>query len=461
MKQFIFSIVLVFCFIDVYSQEIVWQRIYNDSLTEYPQAIKQTRDSSYIICGYQKVLGANNFDAWLMKINENGEIIWSKRYGDSITHDYIWDFCINEDNRIIACGTKKVSDLYELWLLVIDSTGNVIWDSTYSNIYGNEPKPKKIILDETNNIIIAGSFNFDWLYNKAFIAKFNQIGDLLWLRKYSLEENGIVTCSDILEIPVKSNYVICCWSMVFNAPDNGWIRWHDSLGNIINTLGFGEFFYPHNIVLSNDSFYIVNGENGIMKTSNTELCWINSDYNTYERDLYATNNFEYIAVGNTPSHKMIDSISVVKFDSDGNIFYVLSHSFSSGIFQQATSICESHENGYLVIGEININGRQAFIIKYMDPVGVEEIELIHDDNIISNLKYIIENFGISIEFILERNEEISIEFYDVTGRQVLSMPHKIYFQGANRISIELKKKGIYFILFEFTNIKYYKKLLIT
>lgn len=461
MKQFIFSIVLVFCFIDVYSQEIVWRRIYNDTLTEHPQTIKQTRDSSYIICGYQKVLGANNFDAWLMKIDENGEIIWSKSYGDSLVHDYIYDIAVDKDNIVFACGVRRVLDLYNLWLLKIDSTGNVIWDSTYSNIYGIEPLSNNIILDETGNIIIAGSFDFDMNYHKpkAYISKLNQNGDLLWLSLCSLQyDYGEIFFCDVVEIARISDYLICGRSIVYDWPDWGWLRRYDKNGNFIWQISFNNWFL-HNIELSDDNCYIVSGT-GLMKTSETGVCWINNNYTSYQQDLLKLTKDNFIAVGNTRNHKIIDSMSVVKFNGDGDISYVFSNSFSSGVYQRAKSICESHENGYLILGEIGINDYQAFIIKYTDPVGVEETEVLLDNHMICNVRYIVENSKINIEFILDNNEEISLKLYDVSGRLIISHPLKLYFQGTNTISFDMGNSGIYFLRFEFSDSIHDAKLVV-
>ena len=69
---------------------VLWEKTYGSTGTDYPMAIKKTVDNNYIITG--KAGGANGdipylhstsypSDVWVMKINDTGGVMWSKTYG--------------------------------------------------------------------------------------------------------------------------------------------------------------------------------------------------------------------------------------------------------------------------------------------------------------------------------------------------------------------------------------------
>lgn len=70
---------------------IVWQKTYGSSKSDYAKTITQISGKSYILCGRATAadgdLTGNNgtADMWVFKITDNGSLVWSKNMGGSST----------------------------------------------------------------------------------------------------------------------------------------------------------------------------------------------------------------------------------------------------------------------------------------------------------------------------------------------------------------------------------------
>jgi hypothetical protein len=60
-----------------------WAKAYGGNDWNSASSIQQTIDSSYIIAGDTRSYGIGYNDVWILRIDSNGNIIWQKTYGTS------------------------------------------------------------------------------------------------------------------------------------------------------------------------------------------------------------------------------------------------------------------------------------------------------------------------------------------------------------------------------------------
>jgi len=65
--------------------ELLWNRMYGGDSAEQCHSIVRTMDGCYALGGISCSFGSGDADFWLIKINENGDSLWSKTIGDSAT----------------------------------------------------------------------------------------------------------------------------------------------------------------------------------------------------------------------------------------------------------------------------------------------------------------------------------------------------------------------------------------
>lgn len=154
----------------------IWQKIYQNPavMSARAYAIIQTdadgdsrTNDGYLVGGAILDNVDSSFDMLLLKLAEDGSIVWQKRY-DSGGDNYA--FAIQQtdddgdgfrDDGYIVIGSS--------WVLKLAPDGTVVWQHTY-NLWGHA-----IVQTADGSYVMAGD---QWVY------KLNQTGDILWANLY-------------------------------------------------------------------------------------------------------------------------------------------------------------------------------------------------------------------------------------------------------------------------------------
>jgi len=95
-----------------------WRRIYSKSGTYFGSiySLRVTFDNGFIASGYSFPVGSGSSDAYLLRLDSNGDTLWTKTFGGS-AHD--WGRCVQQtqDSGFIICGATNAcgagqEDLY-------------------------------------------------------------------------------------------------------------------------------------------------------------------------------------------------------------------------------------------------------------------------------------------------------------------------------------------------------------
>jgi hypothetical protein len=190
------------------SGTIQWQRSYGGSGWDDSYMIKPTIDNGYIIIAESSSQDgdlsepSNYTDIWILKINSVGNIVWNKTYGGNF-NDHGGSIIPLSDGSFVFSGysNSTIGDItsnqggFDYWIVKIDSNGNLIWSKSYGGSdfdYANE-----IIQLNDGNFLLTGqseSLNGDVVGNHgdidAFVLKLNTSGNIIWKKCFggSLED---------------------------------------------------------------------------------------------------------------------------------------------------------------------------------------------------------------------------------------------------------------------------------
>ena len=81
----------------------LWGKLYGGDAESRAYDIKKTSDGNVIVTGYTESFGLGNKDGYLLKITENGDLIWFKTYG-SIYEDILSYVIETPDSGYLATG---------------------------------------------------------------------------------------------------------------------------------------------------------------------------------------------------------------------------------------------------------------------------------------------------------------------------------------------------------------------
>jgi hypothetical protein len=177
--------------------DVIWQRTYGGSGYDKASSVCQVFDeigapNGYIVAGTTESFGQGMKDVLLLKINNNGEIEWQKAYGEIHNDDVAEAIQQTLDGGYVVAGsTLPPASNQRIWILKLTSEGDISWQKSYGQIYGDE---FGAILQTTDEgYIIAGRGG--GFTSSGIILKTDGNGDLSWGKRgiggsiYSILQN--------------------------------------------------------------------------------------------------------------------------------------------------------------------------------------------------------------------------------------------------------------------------------
>jgi hypothetical protein len=157
---------------------------YGGTEADQANAIQQTSDGGYILAGYTSSSGAGGQDAWLVKLNPDGTVAWSKTYGgteDDAAHAVLQTI---DGGYILAGFTESFgAGLSDVWVLKLDASGTVAWQQTY----GGTDDDEAFAIQQTNEggYIVAGvTESYGAGLTDAWVLKLSASGGVTWQKTY-------------------------------------------------------------------------------------------------------------------------------------------------------------------------------------------------------------------------------------------------------------------------------------
>lgn len=164
----------------------IWNKTYGGEGDEALERIINCGDG-YAFAGWTSSYGSGSWDAWLVKIDENGNEMWNKTYGGKDTDDARAVALTDDGGFIIAGATmsygKGGSDVF---ITKTDEYGNIQW----TTIFGwHDFESSEAIVETTDGYAAAGytistgAGDFDGL-----LLKIDKNGNILWYKTFGRED---------------------------------------------------------------------------------------------------------------------------------------------------------------------------------------------------------------------------------------------------------------------------------
>jgi hypothetical protein len=152
------------------SGEIIWAKSYLWSSAEFVQC----SDTTALLAGNR-----------LFKIDtRNGDLLWCKRYIDSVSTLFRYNICASNEGNFILRGNGENPYIFK-----IDEDGNPLWGKAFK--YSDDASFGPIIPTSDNNYMVAGNYGkVNNFLRKVLTLKFNEHGDTLYTAAYGGEKNN-------------------------------------------------------------------------------------------------------------------------------------------------------------------------------------------------------------------------------------------------------------------------------
>jgi parallel beta-helix repeat protein len=138
-------------------------------------SIQQT-DDGYILAGWTNSYGAGKNDVWVIKVNNFGSLKWQKSYGGS-EDDKAYSILPTGDGYIFAGTTKSFGNGgLDAWVIKLDKEGNTQWQKSYGG--SKDDEIRSILATEDGYIISGYTGSFGSGNGDAWVLKLDKKGNI-------------------------------------------------------------------------------------------------------------------------------------------------------------------------------------------------------------------------------------------------------------------------------------------
>ncbi|MBN2542318.1 T9SS type A sorting domain-containing protein [bacterium] len=113
---------------------IEWMRDYGEGGNDYASSVLETPEGDFLIVGYTYSSTAGNTDLYLLKVDPDGDTLWTRKYGGAGYDGGNYIFHAS-DGYYLSIGhtTSRGAGEYDIWILKFDSDGDTLWTRTYGD----------------------------------------------------------------------------------------------------------------------------------------------------------------------------------------------------------------------------------------------------------------------------------------------------------------------------------------
>ncbi len=199
------------------SGDTLWTKLYRGMQTEQAVQLLTVASGGFLILGFT-FSDTYYKDYSLIRINDFGDTLWTKNYGMSNAVEDPYSIIKTNDGGYLITGSQAVFPLAsDVFILKVDSNGNVIWNKTYG---GNE-NDLGFDAEETSDggFILCGHYSQADLDFDHYLIRTNNLGDTLWTKTYDSSPYGDWARS--IEVTDEGGYLIMGYPESFGPTETG------------------------------------------------------------------------------------------------------------------------------------------------------------------------------------------------------------------------------------------------
>ncbi|HIA36898.1 MAG TPA: hypothetical protein EYN89_09290, partial [Flavobacteriales bacterium] len=168
---------------------LLWSKTYGGSQHDKAYSIEQTTDNGFIITGETSSFGSGLTDIYVIRTDENGDTLWTRTFGGA-NDDYGYSVKQIADGNFLIVGYTSSFGAggEDAYLIKIDVNGDIIWSKTYG--HSGDDKAYDVIQEFDGGFVISGTRWYSGSGNEMFLIKTDEMGDTVWVRAYEDATGG-------------------------------------------------------------------------------------------------------------------------------------------------------------------------------------------------------------------------------------------------------------------------------
>jgi hypothetical protein len=347
-----------------------WARTYGGTSADVANSVQPTADGGYIVAGSTSSFGAGDTDAWVLKLDAKGNVLWQKTYGGAGEDGASAVQPTTDGGYLVVGYARPLARWPDAWVMKLDGSGNIVQEGTYGSPNGEyslsvEPTPAGGFM------LASGHQGLKVGMSAVYVMGLDAGGNISWSRVHS----NVGTYHGSVQPTADGGYVVASGSAeVAKMDPNGGLTWQKRLAP-----SPGVRYYTLAMRSTADGGYVIVGwtEFGFdgnrdalaMKLgSSGDVIW----QKTYGGagmdaavDVRPTPDGGYLVVGSTTSFGAGGRDAwLMKLDASGNIIRQLTYGGAGD--DAASAVQSTADGGYVIAGytaSFGAGGTDAWLMK--------------------------------------------------------------------------------------------------
>jgi len=441
--------------------DTLWTKTFDRGDDDKAYSVQQTADGGYIMVGRTKSYGDLNYDAWLIKTDENGDSLWTKTFGDTYIDEAYVVRQTSDGGYIIGGMSTQFGWAGEGWLIRTDNQGNVIWQHGYhadGTTTSNWDYIYDLVETADGGFVAAGFTGMNTYSHQGWVIKVNANGNLIWNKHY-----GIATYWDrLFKIcpTCDGNYILAGDKHVSYSgtyKHDGWLLKIEADGDSLWSATFGgsEHDLFRALCVNDDGSIIAGGqtqsygtvgyEGWLVKTdANGNLIWNKTYGSGAVNAVIETPDHRNVAGGGIFCPATANDAWLFSTNGDGEVCWD-ELICTSDLDDIIDSMERTSDGGYILGGRTNAHatGGDFWLAKTdVDLLSVNE-EINNDQNITSNYPNPVYD-RTTIEYSIKgisNSAPVEIKIYNILGQLIDTVEGR---NGRAEWDAKDRSSGIYF-----------------
>ncbi len=356
------------------SQTVTWEKLFAKKSTDAFRSATEVPGGGYVSAGYTADFTNNDTDAYVVRTAANGDTIWTSSINGPLSRKDLFYKVINADNGFVCCGytTSFNNNSDEAYFVKLDLNGNILWQNTFGGV--GRDRAQEIGQTADGGYIVSGYVAPNGNYS-GFLLKLNANGDTTWSRLFrfpgstycdfnsvkQLADGGFIACGQVNIGGNNDVYIV-------RTDPNGNLIWQRAAGTNSGGSDNGEC-----IIITSNGYAIAGGtdNNGYFLKVDTsgfkqwEKIFGGNPLNDDFHQVSTTFDGGYVLAGTTSSSGPIDpNIWLFKTNANGDSLW--SRTFGGDNHDHGYSGVQTADSGYIVSGyssSFGFNYENAYLIK--------------------------------------------------------------------------------------------------
>ena len=257
---------------------ILWSETFGGKQTDVARCIVQTSDGGYAVGGFSHSFSRGNSDVWLLRLDENGKELWSKNYGAKGAEE-AYAIVEGPDEGLILGGYTKSygNGGADILVMKVDNKGGEMWRRNYGG--ARNEVAEDLLISQDGHLMLAG-----WTASEGMgsldgtLLKLDQDGVYQWQLTYGgAGKDGFSSFTTTLD----GGYAVTGFTSSYGLESKGlWMLRLDNQGQVRweQRVGGQKDDYGHHIIQTHDGgFAVAGGTKSFAEMGGSDLLLLKTD----------------------------------------------------------------------------------------------------------------------------------------------------------------------------------------